>query len=110
MGHVDRPDPTGFNPGEEVPGEEGGGVNSSSTCLWTYPDQEMNAVQGTMATFTAIKRVPAKKDCLLYIGKESPVLPLGHGKTLSFLSTNDHKMFTISVSSSDEPTPNEKQQ
>ena len=38
---------------------------------WT--DREKDAVQRRMAKFIALKKVPGKKDCLLCIGKESPV-------------------------------------
>ncbi|KAM7376091.1 hypothetical protein PAMP_020170 [Pampus punctatissimus] len=54
---------------------------------WT--NQERSAVQRGMAKFIALKKVPGKTDCLLCIGKESPVLRTRTWKDIKYFVYNE---------------------
>lgn len=54
---------------------------------WT--SRERNAVQRGMAKFIALRKVPGKTDCLLCIGKESPVLRSRTWKDIKYFVHNE---------------------
>ncbi|CAK6964053.1 uncharacterized protein LOC104929912 isoform X8 [Scomber scombrus] len=54
---------------------------------WT--DQEKIVVQRRMTKFIALKKVPGKNDCMLCIGKESPVLSTRTWKDIKYFVYNE---------------------
>ncbi|XP_067352979.1 uncharacterized protein [Channa argus] len=70
---------------------DGSNEGDSSTIKVRRPwtEQEKTAVQKNMAKFVALRRVPAKNDCLLCIGKASPVLSARTWKDVKYFVYNE---------------------
>ncbi|TRY91274.1 hypothetical protein DNTS_035671, partial [Danionella cerebrum] len=67
--------------------DEGGAQKKQQKKLWTK--EERTAVQQNMSKFVALRRVPGKNDCLLCIGKASPVLSNRTWKDVKYFVYNE---------------------